>query len=85
MRHVTAWALAPAGAANGAEPGAADAPNIEHASRVKMQTTWPGAVDREAYVVLEFDLLAHGKKTNIRLLDSGFHAKLIVDAELPVT
>lgn len=43
---------------------------------------WPGAPDREAVVILQFDMLATGKIANVRVADGGFHEKRFVDAAI---
>jgi hypothetical protein len=43
---------------------------------------WPGAMGREAVVSLEFDVLADGSVSNIRVSDEGFHEKRFVEASI---
>jgi hypothetical protein len=47
---------------------------------VRYKLDWPGEVDREAMVVLEYDVLASGKTANVRLVEDGFYEQRFVDA-----
>jgi tetratricopeptide (TPR) repeat protein len=81
MRWAIALVLAAGvGAAAGASEGNSSLPVIEYAKAPKLAVEWPGAVNREALVILEFDVLASGKVANIHLVDDGFHEKRFVDA-----
>jgi hypothetical protein len=53
---------------------------VEYAKAPKISLAWPGEVNREALVILEFDVLASGKVANIHLAEGGFHEKRFVDA-----
>jgi hypothetical protein len=81
MRVLTALILSVVGAtASAAEPDVNKGPIIEYARQLSLDVRWPGEVNREAYVILEFDVLADGKTANIHLVDDGFHEKRFVDA-----
>lgn len=83
MRLKIAAILMFAGAiAHGAEPDVARQPVHEPAKQLKLDLHWPGPLDREAYVILEFDVLADGKVANVSLVDDGFHEKRFVDAAI---
>lgn len=68
--------------AHGAEPDAARQSSYEPPRRLRLNVEWPGETNREAFVVLEFDILANGTAANIRLVDDGFHEKRFVDAAM---
>jgi hypothetical protein len=70
-----------AGTAVAAGPETTPVPKVELASRLKMELEWPeGPRNREALVMLQFDVLVNGKAANIRLAEGGFHEKRFVDA-----
>jgi TonB family protein len=66
-------------AASAAVPSGSPLALYEGVKSTGLQANWPGAVDREALVVLRFDVLADGKLANIRVDESGFHEKRFVD------
>lgn len=67
-----------AGAALAAEPDAPAPSTVEYATQKRLNLRFPQPVDREALVVLEFDVLANGRTANITLLDDGFHEERFV-------
>lgn len=80
-----AMALALGVVARGAETSAA--PTLPQPVETPGQLTgmhieWPGAADREALVVLQFDLLVSGEIANISVRETGFHEKRFVDAAI---
>jgi hypothetical protein len=77
---VVAALLLIAAAAGAANPVDIATPKVEPLTRPKLDVVWPGFVDREALVILTFDVLANGKVANIRLADGGFHEQRFVDA-----
>lgn len=81
MRLSGAAILVLAGAlAHGAEPGTTRQPAYEPVKQLKLDVQWPGDVNREAYVILQYDVLADGKVANISVADEGFHEKRFVNA-----
>lgn len=80
MRLAGAVILALAGGiAQQVEAGAPQPLVLEPVKQLKFNAQWPGEVDREAYVLLEFDVLADGKVANIIVVDEGFHEKRFVN------
>lgn len=57
-------------------------PSIEPVRALDMAVSWPGDLDREAFVVLEYDVLANGTVANVRLVDDGFHEERFVEAAI---
>jgi TonB family protein len=43
---------------------------------------WPGEDNREAVVIVQYDVLANGKVDNIRVADGGFYEKRFVNAAI---
>lgn len=81
MRHSIAVTLALFACATfAAVPETSGLPAIESAEPAsRLRFMFPGAEDREALVILEFDVLANGRTANINLVDEGFHEKRFVD------
>lgn len=65
-----------------AEPAASQQPEYRPAKQLKLDLKWPGEADREAYVIVEFDVLANCKTANVRLRDEGFHEPRFANAAL---
>jgi hypothetical protein len=83
MRTSLAIILATIGATALAGEPAATLPVVERAKMLRSRLDWPGATDREAMVILEYDVLANGKTANIRLVeDDGFYEQRFVDAAI---
>lgn len=81
MRQMaTAILVLACAAVQGAEPEADRKPTIEPPRRLQLNVEWPGEINREAYVIVEFDILANGTAANIQVVDGGFHEKRFVDA-----
>jgi TonB family protein len=80
MRLATVLLLIGAGvvAADGADSGP---PKVEPLKLLSRETpAWPGEINREAVVIIQFDVLATGKVANIHVADGGFHERRFVDA-----
>lgn len=83
MRLVSVAILALASVVTHAAQSEAPQPRTyEAAKQLKLDVRWPGEVTREAYVIVEFDVLANGKTANVRVADGGFHEKRFADAAL---